>query len=158
MRQRSSIKGGPALRKLLRRLPDAAREELGAELTASGTRLLSRARAEAPSRSGNLRRRLDVKVAVKTLQLRLGLITKASQRSGWYGYILEVGRRARTVTVKRRTATGISTYAMRVRGISRSRYDFIFGRVKDFRVNELPRFRAVFDRIMRRAGAGVGDD
>lgn len=146
------------MRRLLRRLPDVAREELGSEFTAIGARMLGRARAEAPSKSGRLRRALNVKVAIKTLQLRLGLITKANQRGSFYGYILDAGRRARTVTAKRRTATGISTYALRVRGIPRSRYDFVFGRMKDFRRNELPKLRAVFDRIMRRTAMGISDD
>lgn len=156
---RSSVKGAAALRRLFRRLPDAAREEIGNELVGIGARLLARARGEAPvGRTGRLRAALNVKVAVKTLQLRLGLITKATQRKGFYGYILDQGRRAKTVQVKRRTKTGISTYAMRVKGIPRNRYDFVFGRVRDFRKNEMPKLRATFDRIMSRAAMGIGND
>jgi hypothetical protein len=157
-RARSSIKGAQSLRRLLRQLPDAARAELGDSLTAIGGRLLGRAKAEAPVRSGVLRAALSVKVAVRTLQLRLGLVTKAAKRKAYYGYFLDAGRKAQTVRARRRTASGVSTYQMKIKAIPASMYDFVFGRGRDLRRTELPKLRATLDRILSRAAVGAGDD
>jgi hypothetical protein len=156
---RSAVKGAASLRRLLRRLPDASREELAIEFNAIGSRLLGRARAETPSRLGRLRAALDFKVLPKTLILRLGLITPKIRKRYFYGYILDKGRRARTVQVQRKNKNGsVSSYALRVRGIDRERYNFVFGRRADLLENELPKLREVLNRVLRRASAGAGDD
>jgi len=93
---------------------------------------------------------------VKSLSLKLGLVTKRTQRQGFYGFILDQGRKAQTVQAKRRNrATGtVSTYSLRVKGIARTRYNFVFGRIKDFRQNELPRLRDALERVLGRAARG----
>jgi hypothetical protein len=60
--------------------------------------------------------------------MRVGLLTKKVQRDYFYGYILEVGRKAKTVNVRRKTASGISTYRLNVRPMSPARYDMVAGR------------------------------
>jgi hypothetical protein len=156
MAGKSRVIGGPALRRTLRRLPESTRESLADTLTLIGNRLLLRARAQTPVRTGGLRNALNYKVARKTLQLTLGLLTKGKRRDFFYGYILERGRRAQTVQVQRRKRVGgilrtsgrrkikadiTSTYNMKVRAIAPNRYDFVFGRRKDFVQNELPVMR-----------------
>jgi hypothetical protein len=117
--------------------------------------LLGRAKAEAPVRTGGLRAALNFRVAAKTLQLRLGLLTKRVQKKYFYGYILDVGRKARTRPARRRNASGkISTYVVRVRGISPQRYDFVFGRRRDLKQNEIPELRNVLHKVLTRAAQG----
>jgi hypothetical protein len=155
----AGVKGAASLRRLLRRLPDVARQELGNELTDIGQRLLGRAKAEVPVRTGALRAALGVRVAVKSLQLRLGLVKKADKRRFFYGYILDQGRKAQVVKAKRRRKDGsYSTYDMNVGAIAPSRYEFVFGRRRDFRENEIPQLRTVLDRVLARAAQGSGDD
>lgn len=153
------IQGVLSLKRLLRRLPDVARQELGEELRDIGVRLLINARMETPVRKGALRRVLNYTVLVKSLQLRLGLIKKADRSRFFYGYILDQGRAAKTVKAKRRKQDGsYSSYMMKVSPIAQSRYEFVFGRRRDFQDNEVPRLRAVLNRILARAGQGVGHD
>lgn len=155
MRQRSGVSGARSLRRLIRRLPDAARAELGETLKAIGARLLGRAKSEAPTRSGRLRAALNVRVAVRTLMLRLGLLRKAEQRRLFYGYILDQGRKAKTVRIRRGPRAGAM---MRIRAIDQERYNFVFGRRRDLRDNELPQLRTVLDKVLRRAAEGIGND
>lgn len=152
-RRRSRLKGGAELRRSLRQMPEDVRREVGDELQGISARLLGRARSEAPARSGTLRGALAARVLPRSLQLKLGLITKAAQRKGWYGYILDKGRKAQTVRVKRRSpGTGnIQSYMMRVRPIARERFNFVFGRRRDFMRNELDRLRDAVQRALRRA-------
>lgn len=153
------VKGAVSLRRILRRLPEAARIELAQEAEGIGARQLAKAKAETPVRFGWLRSALAFKVLPKTLVLRIGLLAKRDRRRNFYGYILDQGRRAQTVTAKRRTKNGeISTYAMRIKGIDRERYNFVFGRRRDILQTELPKLRGVLDRVLSRAAAGVGDD
>lgn len=149
------VQGSASLRRLLRRLPDASRQELGEELQRIGNRLLGRAKAEAPVRSGRLRAALAVRVGVKTLQLRLGLLTAANRRKFFYGYILDQGRAAKTVTIRRGPRAGA---VMRVSGIAPGRYEFVFGRRADFRENEVSRLRVVLDKVLARASRAAGSD
>lgn len=145
------VKGAASLRRLLRKLPDASRQALGDELKAIGDRLLARAKAETPVRTGALRAALGVRVAVKTLQLRLGLVRKADRNRFFYGYILDHGRRARSGTTKSGRKWAVSA-------IAPSRYEFVFGRRRDLRDNELPKLRAALERELERAARGAGDD
>jgi len=150
-----AVTGAASLRRLLRRLPDASRQELGEELQRIGNRMLGRAKAETPVRSGKLRAALGVRVGVKTLQLRLGLLTRKAQRAHFYGYILDQGRAAKTVTIRRGKRAGAT---MRVSGIAPGRYEFVFGRRADFRDQEVSRLRAVLDKVLARASRAAGND
>jgi hypothetical protein len=116
--------------------------------------MLARAKAEAPKRTGGLSGALSFKVAPKTLNMRIGLVTKAMRRKFFYGYILDQGRKAKTVQVKRRTKSGVTSYAMRVKAIPRNRYDFVFGRMRDFRTNELPHIRRALEKALSRVSRG----
>jgi hypothetical protein len=158
-RRGSRVKGGPQLRRALKAGPDIAEEELGQTMQGITARLLGRAKAEAPVRTGLLRGLLNARFMPKSLKIKLGLITRAAQRKGWYGYILDQGRKARTVKAKRRRADGsISNYMMRISGISRERYNFVFGRRLDFQKNELPKMRDAMQRALRRIARGAQAD
>jgi hypothetical protein len=157
---RSKVRGAARLRRVLKSLPEASREELADTMNVIAFRLLGQAKAEVPVRTGRLRGLLSAKVLVKSLTIKLGLVGKRQARQGFYGFILDQGRKAQTVKVKRRNKqTGtVSTYALRVRAIPRERYNFVFGRLRDFRKNDLPRLRDALDRVLSRAARGGIDD
>lgn len=120
--------------------------------------ILAYARGEAPSRSGNLRARLAFKIFPKTLRLRIGLLTRAVQRKVWYARILEYGRRAQSVRVKRRrpVSGGLTQYVMRVKAIPAGRYDFVRGRAEEFMQRTLGAdLRNVLNKALKRLSAGV---
>ena len=147
----AGVKGAASLRRLLRRLPDASRDALGNELQAIGNRLLARAKAETPVKTGRLKAALAVRVAVKSLQLRLGLIKKQDKRRLFYGYILDQGRKGKSGISK-------SGRKFNITPIPSNRYEFVFGRRKDFQVNEVPKLRSVLDQVLTQAARGAGDD
>lgn len=156
----SRVRGATALRRTLRRLPPEMNAELGDEMNVIARRLLGRSKAEVPVRTGLLRSLLSAKVLTKSLTLRLGLVTRAAQRRGFYGYILDQGRRSQVARARRvnKKTGSVSRYTMHIRGIGRGRYDFVFGRLRDFRMNDLPRLRDVLTRVLRQAATGGGDD
>lgn len=151
----SRVKGAASLRRTLKRLPEASREELADTMNVIAFRLLGQARAEVPVRTGKLKSLLTAKVLVSSLTLKLGLVNKRAQRQGFYGFILDQGRKAQVARAKRRNQSGtISSYTVRVRAIPRERYNFVFGRIRDFRKNDLPRLRDALERVLGRAARG----
>jgi hypothetical protein len=147
------VKGASQLRRTLRRLPNDTQAELGSTFTAVAQRLGLAAKAETPVRSGRLRGLIGAKALVKSLRINVGLLTRGANRDGFYGYILDAGRRAQTVRAKRRTGT---SYALRVKGISRQRYNFVSGRLRDFLRTDLPKVRDAISRGLSRAARGGG--
>lgn len=153
--RKSRVIGAGKVRKLLRRLPETFRDEIVSALQGLGPKLLGRARAEAPRRSGALAAALAFKVYPRTLRLRMGLLSKRLGRDHFYGHILEVGRKAQTVNVKRRTSNGVIEYALRVSPISPGRYDMVGGRTKTFAKNLIrPLLSRIYDRALRKAASG----
>jgi hypothetical protein len=104
----------------------------------------------------------------KTLALRVGLmgkdrISKTKNRAQidlFYGRILEYGRKAQTVLVKRRTKKGGRVaYHLRVKPISRNRYDFVAGRAMSFATSKIrPTLKTIWERALFRASSGGGDE
>lgn len=151
----SGVKGAARTRRLLKRLPDTLRDELGRDMVRAGPQILAAARGGAPRRTGQLQQLLTWRFYARTLRLRVGLLTAGARRGGWYGRILESGRKAQTVQVKRRTANGVIAYALRVSPIAGARYDIVEGRVRRFARGLLgPRLNAIFDRALRKASTG----
>lgn len=160
----------------MKKLPDELNSYLRGELEWIGGRLLGRSKAETPVRTGGLRNALAAKVTPKSLVLKLGLITKATRRRFFYGYILDQGRSAKVVMrMSRRSREAWNSriaarsasarrrpkdlmHPMRVSPIDRERYNFVFGRRRDFINEGLPRLRAALERVLRRVSRGVGDD
>lgn len=155
MAKRPHIAGIVGVRKLLRRLPDSVQSEIVRLHQRSGPAVLFRARTNTPRRSGLLASMLSYRVFPKALRLRVGLLSKKHNTRAFYGYILEVGRRAQTVNVSRRTSGGVTSYKMKVSAISPSRYDIVGPRVRDFARRIItPQLRQIFDRALRRAASG----
>lgn len=156
MARRTHVAGIVNVRKLLRRLPDSMRAEIVRLYERSGPAVLFRARASTPRRSGLLASMLSYKIFSKALRLRVGLLSRKHNNRAFYGYILEVGRKAQTVNVRRRKPSGgITAYKMRVSPINPGRYDIVQGRTRDFARRIItPQLRRIFDRALRRAASG----
>jgi hypothetical protein len=125
---RSRVKGDVGVRKLLRQLPDAAREGMADILDDYGSKLLLAMQRDIPVDTGTLKSRLSKKLSRKTLQLKVGFVgkrangeitRKVTERSNivhggrrklndqfvggqFYGRFVEFGRKAQTVRVTRR--------------------------------------------------------
>lgn len=97
-RVRSQLKGVASTRKLLRQIPPAAKEDMATILAGAAPALLAAMEADAPAKTGALRAALDVKLLRKSLRLRIGLVSAATNRKFFYGRILEFGRKANTAS------------------------------------------------------------
>lgn len=154
----SRVKGAGRVRRMLKRLPDAMRTEIAKEMKAAAPVILGAARAETPRRTGSLASLLSTKFYDKSLRLRVGLIGKGANRAGWYGRILEAGRKAQTVQVKRRTSNGVISYALRVRPIAPQRFDIVRGRTRALASRLLkPILTRIYERALTKAAAGSAD-
>jgi hypothetical protein len=142
-------------RRLLKRMPDAVRDEVMATLEREGRAIEAYGKANAPSKTGRLRSALRFRVFPKTLRARFGIFGRKLNRDLFFGRILEVGRKAQTTRpIQRRLPSGKMTkrYSIRVREIPKSRYDFVWGRAADFartRIREA--LTGVWQRALRRA-------
>lgn len=152
--------GVRSTRRFLQNIEPEARRELNDEFQAIGDRLLGNTLAETPRKYGGLVSAIQKRVTIgASLILRIGLLTKRAKTEYFYGYILDQGRRGGRFKAARVRKDGtIERYLVNVGAISRDKYNFVFGRRADFEANELPRLRSIFDRILRRASAGVGND
>jgi hypothetical protein len=149
--RRSGLKGAAKFKRLLRSLPETAREELATELRQAGPKILSIARNETPQKTGASANALDFKVFPKTLRLQVGLLTKAVARRFFYLRILEGGRKE--YTTRGRNAP------RRIGAIPKDRYDIVRGRTRQAaRAILRPILRASFDRALRRAASGGSNE
>jgi len=101
---RRRVQGDRAFRKLIRKMPDAIRDEMVAMMETAGDQILAAQRADVARRTGALAAALTKRVLRGSMRLRVGLLGKAINRRLFYARIVEVGRRAQTVTVSRRGA------------------------------------------------------
>jgi hypothetical protein len=148
------LQGARRVKKLLRRLPDEARGAILKGMQAEAPVIEGFMRAQAPARSGKLRRLLRVRVLPRSLRMQIGLIGRAANREAFYGRILELGRKAQTVRRKR----GGKVHMMRVRAISAGRYDFVYGRAREFFLRRMQqRLGSVWEDALRRAAEGLND-
>lgn len=109
---------------LFERLSEAAREQMGKDLTAIGQEALKLQEALVPRKSGALASTLSIQLALGVLRVRAGMLNvtvrgkavkKASSANDtFYGVIVEYGRSAGEKVVRRRNPSG--TYStMRAR-------------------------------------------
>lgn len=157
------------VRRILRNLPDAMQVEMGDALEDSGREIAAAMAGRTPERTGALRKGIKYRVLRKSLRLRVGLIDAPRVRNKlFYGRILDLGRKAQTVTVRRRIAgvaqpgggkalpgARVAKYLMRVRGIAPKR--FVTGRYPDLRAALNQRLRGIWDRALRRVAGGADD-
>jgi hypothetical protein len=145
------------IRRILQGIGPQAEQEILQAYQQRAPAILAYARGEIPSRSGKLRAAMSFKIFPKTLRLRIGLLTKRIQSKFFYAHILEGGRRAQVARVRRQrpVSGGISVYTMRVRAISRDRYDFVRGRAEQFMQRTLgDEMRGVLSKALNRLSAG----
>ena len=153
--KKRGLKGASIVRRLLRDMPDAMRGEIVDLMQEKAPAALAIARGGAPARTGALRAALSVKVYPKAVRLRVGLLGKAVNRRLFYGRILEAGRRAQTVNVRRRTSSGVSSYALRVSPISNRAYDMVEGPAKrQIRSLMFDQLHGIWERALRKAAMG----
>lgn len=148
------------------------REELADVLQEFGPPLQRAMIARAPRKTGRLQSEIKVSVARKSLRLRVGFLGRGvgSRTTRFYARILEFGRKAQVVQVRRRKV-GVNhglhrgrkiagdvaaTYSMRVRRIAPMR--FVTGPMTDIRSRLLVRLRGVFDAALRKTATGGLDD
>lgn len=151
---RFRLKGVKHIRRLLARLPDEVRAEMVKALEEAAPVALAIARrGNFRDRTGKLRRLLKAKVRPRSLRLLVGLITAKDRRDGFYGGILEGGRAAKVVTVRRAG----KTYQLPIKPLSRSTYDIVRGRQQPLIRKAVENaVSPVWDRALRRATAAAG--
>ena len=156
----ASWKGRARVVRLLKRTPETVRADILGVLNTAAPMALAAARASTPRKRGALANALKVKVFPKTLKMNLGLLNKADNRAFYYGRILDRGRKAQTVKVKRRTQSGsYINYALRVKALPAARFDIVYGRVSAYARNLVgASAREVFTRALGKIGGGDAVD
>lgn len=153
---RRRFRGDQAFRRLLRNIDPAARLELGDVLDAIAPRLRNLVKLRTPVRTGALSRGIQSKVLRRSLKLRVGILSKPARGRLFYGYIVHWGRKGKTVTAKRRTKKGVSSYAMRVQAMPARK--FVMG-AKPIMRDEIQReTQGLWEKILKRAASGSGNE
>lgn len=152
---RSRIRGSKGFRRLLRGAPTAMRAEMADVLEKTRAPAVAvvrgRVAASTRTRSGALLAGVKARVYPRTLRLTVGYLgTKAGRAKLFYARILDLGRKAQTVSVTRRT--NAKPYQMRVRAIAPKR--FVTGGLGDLQRVVGIRLRGVWDRGLRRIATG----
>ena len=168
---KSRVRGDKSFRKLLKRMPETAQDEMVDALDDAGTVLLSAMKADVPRRTGALARGLSKKLLRGSMKLKVGFIGKGVNRKLFYGRIVEFGRRAQTVTVVRGTTRSKSASARsrRARGVRLSKpyklrvramrgRPFVYSKRRDVRVVMNDLLRAYWDRVLSEAAQGITYD
>lgn len=157
--KRSRVQGLAEANALFESLPVAAAHELGDIFGALGREIVSRQVARAPRDTGALRAALTYQNLIEALRLRAGLLAIGGKNGPWYGRVIEFGRRAQTVIVKRRrrgarsrrAAQIAATYKLRVRAAN----ERVFIRINDEAAALAePRLAEFWARTLARAEAG----
>ena len=154
-RGRSRIKGSKSFRRLLRGAPEAMRSEIVDVLHKSQAPSVAivrgRVAATTRSRSGALLSGVKSKVYDRTLRMTVGYLgTKAGRAKLFYARILDLGRKAQTVTVTRRK--NAAPYQLKVRAIAPKR--FVTGGLGELQSVIGLRLRGIWDRGLRRIAGG----
>lgn len=150
---RSQLTGAREFRRLLKQLPSSAKEEMADVLAAAGPRILAAISADTPVRSGALKAALKQKLLRSSLRLRVGLITKKANRDLFYARIVEFGRKAQTVTIRRGARAGA---LMRVRALAPR--PFIYAKRPALRGALSAALRSFWDGTLQRAATGGFDE
>lgn len=152
-RTASQLRGVASVRKLLRQLPPAVKEEMADALRDIGPEYLQAVKADAPVRTGALRNALSFSVLKASLRLRVGLIGKKLNSKFFYGRIIELGRKAQAVTIRRGPRTGAK---MRVRAMAPRR--FVYKKRPELRARLGNRLNSFWEHALATAGQGAGND
>ncbi|AGH48766.1 hypothetical protein G432_05195 [Sphingomonas sp. MM-1] len=141
------------MRGMIKRLTPEARAEMIVEMNLVGDDELARMRRDVSRRSGFLASGLSKKVYPKSLRLRVGFIGKKVNRDRWYRWIIERGRKAKTVEVNRRRGrTAPASYPLRVKAMRARPYVFSGGGAA--RIARSQRLQDFWGKVLTRVGAG----
>ncbi len=166
----SQVKGARDFRRRLKKLPDAVSSDIVAVLDDGGQKIRAAMQARARRRSGKLAAGVKYKVLPKTLRLQVGLLgTPKGRAKLFYGFILDKGRAAQTVFVRRfkrgakreftragvKTGPNLVTYRLRVR--ARRGDHFVSGRYRELREIINRNANAALDRALRAVAGGARD-
>jgi hypothetical protein len=158
--RRSTIKGAASFRRLLKALPDSANKRLVVFLNDAGPVIAAKMREKVPvlqsprpnRTAGAARDSISWKVTPKTLNLKVGELTKRS--IVFYAHILDVGRKAQTVNVTR----GSKVYPNGIKVPSMAPLNIVRATRTAFRLETLPGYRTLMDSILLDAAKGAGND
>ncbi len=164
------VRGAQSVKRLLNKLPDGARNQVIVELNVSGREMLGRMQGRTPIRTGALRRGLAFKVFPKTLKLQVGLLgTKAGRSKLFYARIVDLGRKAQTVTARRFRSGGqrlflrgskfgpdVQTYPINVRAMAGKK--FVTGGMRDLRAILQRNLKNIWQNALRNFSGGGGID
>jgi hypothetical protein len=162
MAQRSRVRGDKGFRKILKQLPDSARAEMADVMKGVGIDLAKAMQADAPvlrrprkgRTAGALRAGISYKLAVKSLNLRVGLVgTKRGRSNLFYGGIVEAGRPEQTVKIKRGPRAGSE---MKVGAVAA--HPFVYKQRPELRRELNARLKSYWTNVLTAAAAGVTDD
>lgn len=152
------VLGDRAFKKLLIRMPSAIREEIVRMLEETGRSILAAQRADAPSRTGAVRRALSMRVLPGALQLKVGLLGRPLNRRLFYARIVEKGRKAQVSAAARMSRSGvIERYNVRVR--AKAGRPFIYSaRAEAGRIQGGGAVRQFWENVLTSAAQGATDD
>ena len=157
MPSKSRIHGFRQTKKLIRNIDAAARAEISDVLEYTGPRLQNLIKLRTPVRTGALSRGIKYRVLKKSLSLKVGVLGSPKNRGKlFYGYILNFGRKGGPAKANRKTKSGRSNYTVNVKRLPASK--FVTGAGRFIRPELQPHLDFVWDRILRRASRGTGDD
>lgn len=152
MARRRGMGGLAELRRAMRSLPAAAKDEIASELRSAGFDVVSAMKARAPRKTGKVAAALTYRIMNKGLKMRAGLLEETpGANTLFYGRIQDLGRKAQSVRVRRRKKRGgTASYILRVRHMEGKR--FVTSRYATLRARVERNLQAVGDRIARRMG------
>lgn len=159
----SKVQGQAKMRRLLRQLPDEARADILGVMERGGRRAQAAMKARARHRTGKLQAGVRYRMLNKSLRMQVGLLgTKRGRAKLFYGFVLDKGRKAQTVTVRRiakglgrgKPAGTVSSYQMRVRALRGD--EFVSGRYPEVKSSIGADARQTFTRVLKKVGAGRG--
>lgn len=169
---RGRVLGAARVRRIMRGMPGAFRQEMVQSLDRSGKKLQAAVVARTPRRTGALQRGIAYKVLPQSLRLKVGLLDiKPGRSSLFYGKIQDLGRKAQTVTywrfvkggrakylatagmsLKRARATLTTKVTMRVRAMPGKK--FVTGRYTELRGVLRDELRDIFQRALSHIASG----
>jgi hypothetical protein len=153
---RRRIRGDRAFRKLMRRMPEAIRQEIIALLDEGGREILAMQQADATV-SQRTRAALSMRVLRGSLRLRVGIVGRPANRRLWWARVIEKGRKPSVENAVRRSQSGkLSRYQIRVPAMAAR--PFIYSpRVEEKRRTMGGRTTLFWERTLRRASQGATD-
>ena len=166
MAGRYRYEGVREVRRLFRRLPTAATDEMAGVLAHYGRSLLRAMQADVPVKTGRLRAGLSMTFLRRTLRLRVGYRGKVVNRRLFYARFIQFGRKAQTVTVNRRKVAGSvlvnrrrvahAPYQLRVK--ARAPQPFVYSRRTGAIIGNLrANLKGYWDRVLAKASRGAYD-